>query len=85
MGCPETLLFDYLIGSRMQLIWDGQSKRLAAQPGGPRSALGHSLPIPLVSALRDGVLKTASFTQLSPASPDVVFSKLCSTNSDVTY
>jgi hypothetical protein len=32
-----------------------------------------------------GVLKTASFTQLSPASPDVVFSKLCSTNSDATY
>jgi hypothetical protein len=46
---------------------------------------GHSLPIPLVSASRDGVLKTASFTQLSPASPDVVFSKLCSTNSDATY
>ena|SRR5271166_2350943 len=32
-----------------------------------------------------GVLKTASFTQLSPASPVVVFSKLCSTNSDATY
>jgi len=30
---PETLLFDYLIGSRMQLIWDGQSKRLGGSAG----------------------------------------------------